>query len=59
MAKKKNVADPLAAVQRRGEALRNVPETLRTAELCLAAIGQNVEAFEDVPETLRNSALRW
>lgn len=47
----------MIAVERNGEALRDVPEHLRAKGLCYIAVAQDGEALRDVPEALRTLEL--
>ena len=54
MAKKKITTEEeaLAAVRKDGDALENVPEEFKTAEVCLEAVKEDIRAFQYVPEKL-------
>jgi hypothetical protein len=47
----------LAAVRQNGNALKLVPENLKTAEMCLAAVQKNGEALYYVPKVLKTAEL--
>lgn len=53
----KSYEDYLERVQQNGLALQDVPEELRTPELCKLAVQQDGLALEDVPEELRTPEL--
>jgi hypothetical protein len=47
----------LEAVRQNGQALRYVPESLRTETMCFDAVRQNGQALEYIPELLRTEAI--
>ena len=49
-----NEEGALAAVRQGGSALQDVPENLKTAELCFEAVKQDYRTLEIVPEALRD-----
>ena len=45
----------MAAVAQAGGALQYVPESLKTAEICMAAVAQAGGALQYVPESLQTA----
>jgi hypothetical protein len=48
-----------AAVRQDGDALRYVPESMKTPDLCFAAVRQDGEALQYVPTHMKTQAVCW
>jgi hypothetical protein len=57
MAKEMTAADWLAKVKKNGSELKNVPDNLKTTEVCLAAVQSKGYALEYVPDNLKTAEI--
>ncbi len=52
-----DMKEALEAVQKDGMALKDVPDELKTEELCMAAVQTHSDAFVFVPEELQTEEI--